>query len=241
MSKDRDRIRVALIQVRDHAGAARQEQECFLDRCRLAREQLDIIDLIHHPNIRWSQVAEADAVMIGGAGAHTVTERYDFTAPLWEVTERLVEEGRPLFGSCWGHQFLAQVLGGTVITDEPRKEVGTYPITVTEDGRDDPLLADLPETFPVQLGHKDRVDVEPPGIRVLAGSENCAHQLIRLEGAPIYGSQFHSEMNDDDMRVRLRMYENTYLAPHERAAFEARLAPSPTADLLLDRFLELYT
>jgi len=241
MAKPRGQLRAVLIQIRDHLLAAEQEQECFRVRCRLDPGQMRVINLIHHPEIRWRDVADADVVMVGGAGGHSVTQTHAFTAPLREVVARLVAEDRPFFGSCWGHQFLAQVLGGTVVTDVDRKEVGTFPIAITTEGRRDPLLADLPPTFAVQLGHNDHIADEPPGIRVLASTERSLHQLIRVDGKPVYASQFHSEMNDDDMRARLKMYPVGYLNPDEVATFEAGLAPSPVADLLLDRFLTLYT
>lgn len=243
MPKPRHRLRVALLQVRDHPAAAAQELGCFLARCRLEPAQVRVINLVYEPEVRWSQVVDADAVMIGGAGSHTVTERYDFTDRLFEVVARVLEEDRPFFGSCWGHQFMAQVLGGTVVTDRDTKEVGTFEVSVTEDGHDDPLLAGLPGRFFVQLGHNDRVDAEPPGLEVLATSALCRHQLIRVKGKPAYGSQFHSEMNDVDMRARLRMYHKLYLGDGQRAvaAFEESLQPSPVADRLLDRFLSLYT
>jgi GMP synthase (glutamine-hydrolysing) len=243
MAKPRHRLRVALLQVRDHPAAAAQELGCFLARCRLQPAQVRVINLVHQPQVSWSQVADVDAVMIGGAGSHTVTERYPFTERLFEVVARVLEEDRPFFGSCWGHQFMAQVLGGTVVTDEETKEVGTFEVTVTAGGHGDPLLAELPGRFLVQLGHKDRIEAEPPGLEVLATSARCRHQLIRVRDKPAYGSQFHSEMNDEDMRARLRMYNKIYLGDGQRAvaAFEESLRPSPVADRLLDRFLSLYT
>lgn len=239
----RRRLRMVLVQVRDLPQAAEQELGCFLARCRLERRQVRAVNLVAEPEIRWSQVADADVVMIGGAGAHTVTQEYPFTAPLMEVLARLLEEERPFFGSCWGHQLMAQSLGGTVVTDLESKEVGSFDVSLTEAGRRDPLLAGFPDRFTVQLGHKDRVGVPPPGIEVLALTARCRHQLIRVRGKPAYGSQFHSEMSDDDMRARLRMYQRIYLDGDsgEVAAFERSLRPSPVADRLLDRFLEIYT
>lgn len=243
MPKPRSRIRVALIQVRDHEPAAEQERLCFLRRCRLDEGQLRVHNLVHEPFLDWDDVADADAVMIGGAGGHSATQVYPFTAPLIEVVGRLLEEDRPFFGSCWGHQFLAQVLGGTVIEDTEAAEVGTFDVEVTPAGHRDPLLARLPPRFAVQLGHNDRIFEEPRGIEVLASSERCAHQIIRVVGKPAYGSQFHSEMNDDDMRLRVHMYRDVYIGRGEEAvaAFSRRLRPSPEADRLLDLFLQLYT
>lgn len=243
MSKSRQHLRMVLLQVRDLPAAAEQELGCFLARCRLERHQVRAINLVAEPQLRWHHVAGADVVMVGGAGSHTVTREYPFTAPLMEVLARLFDEERPFFGSCWGHQLMAQVLGGTVVTDEAAKEVGTFEIEVTEAGRRDPLLDGFPPRFTVQLGHKDRVEEPPPGIEVLASTGRCRHQLVRLQGKPAYGSQFHSEMSDEDMRQRLRMYRRFYLddGSGEVDAFERSLRPSPEADRLLGRFLDLYT
>lgn len=243
MPDNRQSLRMVLIQVRDLAVAAEQELGCFLARCRMERHQVRALNLVEEPRIHWRHVADADVVMVGGAGAHTVTREYPFTAPLMEVLARVLEEGRPFFGSCWGHQLMVQVLGGTVVTDLESKEVGSFEISVTEEGQRDPLLSGLPGSFTVQLGHKDRVEEPPAGIEVLATSERCSHQLIRVQGKPAYGSQFHSEMSDEDMRERLRMYQRLYLGngSSEVAAFERSLRPSPVADGLLDRFLTLYT
>ena len=58
------------------------------------------------PQIRWRDVESAHAVLIGGAGAYSAVHTHPFTEPLSEVVQRLIEEDRPIFGSCWGHQFL---------------------------------------------------------------------------------------------------------------------------------------
>lgn len=242
MGKPRSALRLLLIQVRDHPAAIAQEQGCVLDRCRIAPGQLATYNVVERPAIRYRDLPSADAVILGGAGAHSVTEEYEFTAPLTEVVLELLAEERPFFGSCWGHQFLGRILGGTVVTDEAAKEVGTYDARLTEPGRHDPLTAGLPESFAIQLGHKDRIDVAPPGLVTLASTARCRHQLVRVAGKPAYGSQFHSEMSEADMRARVRVYRD-YLEGGDEAvtAFDAQLRPSPEADRLLDRFLDLYT
>lgn len=241
MAGSRSRLRVLLIQVRDTPAAVEQERLCFLRRCRIGEHQMRVHNVLDEPLIRPSVLAGADAVMIGGAGAHSVTQNYPFMRPLREVVERAIESGLPLFGSCWGHQFLAQQLGGRVIEDRTTAEVGTFEIERTAAGRADPLTAGLPDRFAVQLGHNDRVAGRVPGTVVLARSERCAYQLFRLADKPVYGSQFHSEMTAEDMRVRVRMYKDVYLSEDDPVeAFESRLRPSPAADRLLDRFLDLY-
>ncbi len=242
MPKPRENLQVVLLQVRSHRLAEEQERLCFLERCRLAPEQMTSINLVERPAIAWGDVEQADAVVIGGAGGHSATEEHPFTAPLAEVVARWIDEDRPLFGSCWGHQFLAGVLGGTVVSDPAREEVGTHPIELTPAGRRDPLFAGLPERFDVQLGHHDRIGVLPEGLEVLARSERCEHQAVRLAGKPVYGSQFHSEMTRERLRARLLMYRDEYLPPGaDDAEIDRLLAPSPEAEGILDRFLALTT
>lgn len=242
MGKPRHRLKVILLQIRSHREAEEQEVLCFLERCRLRPEQLTTLNLVARPALAWADVEGADALIIGGAGGHSAAQEHPFTGPLTEVMARWIEEDRPLFGSCWGHQFMAAALGGSVVNDPDREEVGTFPIELTPEGRRDPLFETYPERFPVQLGHHDRIGELPPGFVVLARSERCAHQAIRLAGKPVYGSQFHSEMTDEHMRARLHMYRDEYLAPGADPARVLKLlAPSPEVERLLDRFLALYT
>ena len=148
----------------------------------------------------------------------------------------------PFFGSCWGHQLLGKLAGGRVVTDRERAEVGTFEITVTDEGKRDPLLTGYPEAFAVQLGHNDHVEEPPADLRVLASPGRGRCQIIRWGERPAYGSQFHSEMGQQEMRDRARVYQDRYLGASEEAfeAFASQLRPSPAADGLLDRFLSLY-
>jgi GMP synthase (glutamine-hydrolysing) len=242
MAKARHALRVTLLQIRSHREAEEQEYLCFLERCRLRAEQLTAINLVDRPGVRWADVESADALIIGGAGGHSATEEHAFTAPLGELVARWIGDDRPLFGSCWGHQFMAAELGGSVVTDTAQEEIGSFPIELTAQGRRDPLFATFPERFTVQLGHHDRIEELPPGFVVLARSERCAHQAIRLDGKPVYGSQFHSEMTTEHMRARLLMYRDEYLPPGaDQDEIERLLEPSPEVEGLLDRFLTLYS
>ena len=243
MGKPRDSIRVHLFQVRDHGPAAAQELECFRRRCRLRTDQLSWHNVVDDPEVEWHLVDSADAVMIGGAGTHSTTESYPFTEPLRAILQRVLEEGRPFFGSCWGHQFLAQMLGAEVVTDSARAEVGTYWAELTPLGQADALLAGIDSSFPVQLGHHDHVVGGSADMEVLASTPLCTNQLLRARGKPAYGSQFHSELTHEDMSRRVAMYDFSYLEGGKAGAeaFYDKLRPSPEADQLLDRFLTLYT
>jgi GMP synthase (glutamine-hydrolysing) len=233
--------RVLLLQVRDDPRAEEQERLCFLEAAELPAERLECHNLVDEPRLEWQCVRRFDAVMIGGAGAHTVTSSYPFSAVLRDTLLRLVSERRPLFASCYGHHALVDAMGGRVVTDHSSGEIGTFEISLTEAGRSDPLFSGLPERFPVQLGHHDRVDRLPGDLVELAASERCPYQALRVSGRPVYSTQFHSEMTVEHMVARLMWYRDGYLA--ERATpdeVSRMLAPSPEVAVLIRRFFELH-
>jgi GMP synthase (glutamine-hydrolysing) len=207
----------------------------------LQGDELVSHDVLRQPALRWIDVAAADAVLLGGAGEHSATERHAFTPYLEAVLQRLLAESRPVFGSCFGHHVLAQVTGGRVVTDPERQELGSFDIELTPAGRDDPLLAGLPELFTAQLGHHDRVVEMGPGVVELAISERCPCQMLRVTGKPAYGAQFHTEMDATDVLERLQMYLDGYLPVDETLDdVRRRLRPSPAALAVLQRFIERF-
>lgn len=241
MATPRTRLRLALLQIRDDRVPLLHEQSCFIERCRVARRQLDFINLVDSPEIRWHHVADAHAVLIGGAGSYSATHSHPFTEPLRDVVAQLVAAGRPVFGSCWGHQFLAEAFGGRVIQDEEHAEVGTFPIRLTPAGVTDPLFEGFPDRFPVQLGHNDRVAEIGPEWQELAVSDLCPFQVIRYRDRPVYGTQFHSELDELRLRERLDMYRQSYAA--DESTYQKvvkRLRPTVVADGIMARFLEVY-
>lgn len=241
MATPRTRLRLVLLQLRESEAPLIQEQSCFIERCRVARRQFVFINLADEPQIRWRHVESAHAVLIGGAGAYSAIHDHPFSEPLRDVVQQLIDEDRPIFGSCWGHQFLAAAFGGEVIEDRERSEVGTFSVRLTDAGRSDPLFEEFPIRFPVQLGHNDRVRAVGSQWDELAASDLCPFQVIRIRNKPVYGTQFHSELNEQRLRQRLDVYRESYAA--EQSEYEAiirRLRPSVLADGVMARFLELY-
>ena len=232
-------LRLIVLQIRDQREVESQERACFVEFSGLDADQFDWWNVVDRPNVSWRDVEGYDAVVIGGAGAHSVTEEYPFSNPLARLVERAVEERRPLFGSCWGHQFVAQTLGGEVRTDLERKELGTYPVELTAEGQADPWLEGLPRRFGVQLGHHDRVTRLPQAGVELAFSELCRNQAFRMDGAPVYGAQFHVELDKPRMIARAMVYKDEYLAdPGALDRLVDALEPTPEASTLFRRFVE---
>lgn len=233
-------LTVLLLQIRDHREAELQERDCFVSISGLPAERFRFHNLLDDPAFGWDDAAGVDAVVVGGAGSHSVTERYEFTAPLARFVERWIGAARPLFGSCFGHQFVAQALGGRVETDLARKELGTLDVELTAAGAADPLFAGLPRRFAAQFGHNDRVVELPPGGVDLAFTELCPVQAYRIAGLPVWGCQFHVELDPRRMVERATIYRSGYLPDEDGLArLAATLRPSPESSTLFARFLDL--
>lgn len=188
-------LRVRLLQVRERPAVIAEEQASFRARTGLRPDQLVVTNVLME-TLEPALLDDVDAVMIGGAGAYSVTQTYVWTDALAELCRACADRAVPLFGSCWGHQFIARAFGGTVINDPERAEMGTHDVRLTEAGRADPLFGTLPERFGTQMGHHDRVAVLPPGATELAENDTAPYQAFRLDGLPIYGTQFHSELDE---------------------------------------------
>jgi GMP synthase-like glutamine amidotransferase len=104
-----------------------------------------------------------------------------------------VRAGAPYWGSCLGVQLLAASLGARVYSG-PQPEVGVLPVTLTEEGRSDPVFEGLPDAFPTLQWHGDTFDL-PEGATVLASSPAYPNQAFRV-GDAAYGVQFHVEVTE---------------------------------------------
>lgn len=237
-----DALTIRLVQIRGRPDVLAEERQSFATRCGVAPEQILTTNALTEA-LDPAILDGADAFFIGGAGAYSATETFAWTEALTGLCHAAADRGVPTFGACWGHQFLARAFGGTVVHDPGRAEMGTHGIDLTDAGRADALFAGVPDRFDSQMGHHDRVSVLPPGAVELACNDTAPNQAFRLGEAPIYGAQFHPELDEAAERSRLVAYRAHYPESGDDAEFQAMLAslrPTPHADGLLRRFLELY-
>lgn len=127
-----------------------------------------------------------DLVLVLG-GAMSANEAWlDDEAALLAAATRA---GRLTVGICLGAQLLARGLGARVYPGE-NPEIGIFPITLTDAGRAEPLVAAL-DGAPVFHWHHDTFTL-PSGATLLASSARYPHQAYRV-GARGFGVQFHPE------------------------------------------------
>ena len=220
------------------------EQLCFSDRSGLGPEAFAPLNMTCEA-MGAGCLEGIDAVMIGGSGDFSVAVGgFEWHAPMLALLQEIVRREVPTFASCFGHQALAQSLGGEVIREPEQGELGTFEISLNERGRQDPLFGTLPERFMAQLGHYDRVSRLPEGVDHLASSALCEFQALRVRGTSIVTTQFHPELSGEAQLERWMRYIHHYTAPGETIEEARRRArsyvhPSPESSTLLERFVEL--
>ena len=112
---------------------------------------------------------------------------YDPASPKGD--ERIFNLGAPTLGICYGFQWMAAALGGTV---EPaaRREYGFAQLEISQPTD---LLAGLPSPLRVWNSHGDHVTAVPPGFRVSGRTEN-AISVMENPDAGMYAVEFHPEV-----------------------------------------------
>jgi GMP synthase (glutamine-hydrolysing) len=234
-----DRIRYLLLQVRNPDDPMRrQEVDCFARSLKTNREMIGVFDLLSAESDR-SAFASADMFLLGGSGHYSVASEGAWLDRALDRLRDVYDSGKPVFASCWGFQGLARAMGGRVEKDLSRAEIGTHELTLTAAGRDDPVFGPLAGGFKGQMGHEDHVVALPPGTTLLASSDRVTNQAYRFDDRPIYCTQFHPELNCDDLQQRVRTYpeyiERIAGLPVER--FSELIEETPETEALLLRFV----
>jgi len=233
-------VRFLLLQVRSPNDPMREHEICcFTETIGCEASNLRAVDLIND-DISESLIRSYDVVLIGGAGEYSVATGGGWLPRALDFMRLLHDQSIPTFASCWGFQALARALGGEVIHDIGQAEVGTYDLTLTSEGRADPVFGALGSPFTAQLGHEDHVVALPPGAVRLAFSERTPNQAYRIEGKPMYATQFHPELTGEHLLTRLQRYPK-YVEEVAGTTFDElreRTRESPAASTLMNRFLE---
>ncbi|MGD0379421.1 MAG: type 1 glutamine amidotransferase [Acidimicrobiales bacterium] len=135
----------------------------------------------------------AALIVMGGAmGVHDTAEFPWLAAERAWIAEA-VRCGLPVLGVCLGAQQVAAALGASVTTG-PSPEIGVGEVTLTDDGRADPVLGPEGDAVTVIHWHGDTFEI-PDGAVRLATGDRYPNQAFRY-GHSVYGLQFHVEVDD---------------------------------------------
>lgn len=125
---------------------------------------------------------DADGWLITGS-RHGAYEDHPWIPPLEQFIRDAFEADRPIVGVCFGHQIIAQAMGGRV-----EKFGGGWSV-----GPQVYHFPDGPRT--VQAWHQDQVTQAPEGAETVASNDFCAHAAL-LYPRKAYSVQPHPEFDD---------------------------------------------
>lgn len=219
-----------LLATRDHDEAAAAEYQSVLRHTGLEP------GLLEHHRVESEPLGPIDlddysGILLGGSAFNISDEiksenQRRVEAELSTLLDRVVDADFPFLGMCYGIGTVTAHLGGRV--DHTYGEsVGAVPVTLTEAGRSDPLLDGIGETFHAFVGHKEACNGTPSGVELLATGETCPVQMYRV-GGNVYVTQFHPELDADDLAARMRIYQHAgYFKPSELDDLIAMAQASP--------------
>ena len=236
-----------LLAIRAEDGAADNEYESFLAftglgerdlrRHRLEQRALGTVDL-----------ADWSGILLGGGpfnasdpeGSKSPVQRR-VEADLRALLEQVINADFPFLGACYGIGTLG-THQGAVVDRQHAEPIGAVPVTLTAEGRHDPLLRGLPATFDAFVGHKEAISVLPRHAVLLASSPACPVQAFRI-GSHVYATQFHPELDVAGLCTRIEVYKHAgYFEPGQADELKAQACRSSVTHppAILRRFARRY-
>ncbi|MEM8663003.1 MAG: glutamine amidotransferase [Pseudomonadota bacterium] len=238
-----------ILQLRPEDDAADGEFAAFLQKGGIETAQTHRIRVERTPLPSDLSLTDYAGVVVGGGpgcvsddAATKPDAEARAEAAILSIMPEVVAGDIPFMGCCYGISILAHHLGAEVSKRRWSEPVGPVEVHLTDPGRTDPLLADMPDRFTALVGHKEATQALPEGCAHLVGSARCPFQMIRY-GQNVYATQFHPEADGSVFAERIKIYQNHgYFPPEdaERLTAEALAADASTPPAILRRFFQRY-
>ncbi len=161
-----------------------------------------IINAIDQPSLHFETISlhempvEVDFTAYQGVfitGSHSnVTEKQAWMQHAHGILKKAIGLNKPILGICFGHQLLADALGGVVNYHPVHGESGIVDLDLHPIAQTNPLTANLPPHFVVFAAHEQSVITLPNGAVCLGGNAHEPHHIVMFAKG-VWGVQFHPE------------------------------------------------
>ena len=176
-------------------------------------------------------VEACDAWFVTGS-KHGVYDGLPWISRLREFLARARAAGRPVVGICFGHQLLAEALGGAAAKSDRGWGVGLQRYKVLKRPS---WMADAPDEIAVHAMHQDQVTVVPEDATVLATSDYCPFAMLAYgdpEMPDAISIQPHPEFGVDYARELLKVRSGISFPAETAEAAIAGLGDTTDAELV---------
>jgi GMP synthase (glutamine-hydrolysing) len=153
--------------------------------------QLGVLAKLYPTDYDLSQIDNLIGVVLSGSPGSVDDNQYPFNA-------KVLKAGLPILGLCYGHQLIAQNLGGGLKKQEAR-EYGKATMQVGQSV----LFDGLEGGEVVWMSHGDSVDTLPKDFRTIGSTEGCPIAAMANEAEKIYGLQFHPEVTHTNAGLKI--------------------------------------
>ncbi len=113
---------------------------------------------------------------------------YDKNSP--RIDKAIFDLGIPILGICYGFQYMADTLGGTV-KGSTKREYGFAEMTIRSH---DHLFADIGSRTPCWMSHGDTIQKLPRGFKITASTSSTRIAAATQVRKKLFGVQFHPEV-----------------------------------------------
>ncbi len=147
-------------------------------------------------------IEECDGYITTGSrsGAY---DKDAWIASLEGFIQRLAGSETPLVGICFGHQAIAQALGGVVEKSDKGWGIGIHHHTIGDHISCAWMNPTLPQ-FTIPVCHQDQVMSLPDGARLLASNGHCENFMVQFNDTML-GLQGHPEFHPNYIEVLLEL------------------------------------
>ena len=129
-----------------------------------------------------------DAYVCTGS-RYSVYDNLEWIATLNRFVQQVYEARKPFVGICFGHQVLAQALGGAVAKSDFGWGIGVHEMQILQP---EPWMQPQQSDCRLQYMHADQVQRMPEGSALLASAAHCPVAMFRV-GETMLGIEGHPE------------------------------------------------
>jgi len=143
-------------------------------------------------------------IIITGSPA-MVTDQDEWLIYTQKWLNQILDFSIPTLGVCFGHQLLADLLGGQVAYNKKGRNLGVSEFSFSENASSDSLLKSISHhsSIPTFASHLQHVKTLPKSATLLGSCELDENHAFRAEEV-LWGLQFHPEWNIDITRTYIQ-------------------------------------